>query len=127
MTGDLTFLGLRLAAGESPLGTPGDRTGIVKSLILLGAGASVTISVGPAARSHARLMYTAESLERGAPNAPLSVGTPSITLTGCPDREGQFNGGFIVDGPQCLPLDIAQAGRPAERITVSLGAGSCAS
>lgn len=124
VSGPLSFVDLRHEATTLPLASPDDRTGIVKSLIVLEAGASVRLSPRTA-RSHARLMYTLESLGLGRPNAPLSVGTPDITLTACHDRDTQFNGGLIVDEPQCVPLEISIAGRPTERITVSLGAGTC--
>ena len=125
VAGPVAFVDLRLAATPSPLVSPRDRTGIVKALIVLDAGTSVRLAVAGAARRHARLMYTAESLGLGRRNAPLRVGTPSVMLTACSGRDTQFNGGFIVDGRRCVPLEISQPGRSTERITISLGAGRC--
>jgi hypothetical protein len=38
----------------------------------------------------------------------------------------QFNGGFVVAGIRCVPLDVLTPGAAAVSVTLSFGAGRCA-
>ena len=40
-------------------------------------------------------------------------------------RTTQFNGGFLVRGPTCVPVRVAVEGRPDAVATLSFGAGTC--
>jgi hypothetical protein len=46
------------------------------------------------------------------------VGGPSNAMT-------QFNGGFVVAGARCLPLDVLVPSRETIRVSLSFGAGRC--
>jgi hypothetical protein len=48
---------------------------------------------------------------------------------GCPaasHADGtQFNGGFVVRGRRCVPVDVKVGAQAAERVMLSIGAGRC--
>ena len=52
----------------------------------------------------------------------LRDGKPTWALRACKDAETQFNGGFIVAGPQCAGLDVYVEGRSTPiRVMIPFG------
>ncbi|GAA1369185.1 hypothetical protein [Streptomyces beijiangensis] len=85
----------------------------------IAAGASVTVSVAPQARTKAGLEYGQQWDYSSA---------QEVAFHACPKGRTAYVGGFFVAGPTgriCLPLDIRTGEAPPRRITVSLGAGPC--
>jgi hypothetical protein len=102
--GPVNFLGpVKPATGK--LAPPqGGNAVFVKVLAVVDAGAAVEISTraeGPLANS---MVYT--RLERAQQPEP-GIGDAAVTLMACPDRETQFNGGFIVMPGSVLNLVVS--------------------
>lgn len=83
----------------------------IKVLAVVDGGKQVTISLPDSEPSNVALAYTDHD-------------APSVTFIGC-ERETQFNGGFMITGPQCVPVQVHFDGK-TERIVLSFGAGKCA-
>jgi hypothetical protein len=100
----------------------------VKVLLLVREGpVTVTMSIRPKDRSTAGLLYDPRLFNTDN----LDRADRSITFVSCdkgshPHNVTQFNGSFLVDGPQCLGLSFDVAGR-AEPLSreISFGAGDC--
>jgi hypothetical protein len=124
--GPLYLIGLEgyAHAGPSSFRRPNGRLNGLKVLAVVRAG--VTLAVTPADRSHAALIYAPSRFSARR----VGQGDYRITFRPChppPDRYGtQFNGGFLVDGPRCVALDVAwKHGAIHRRILASFGAGTC--
>jgi len=94
--------------------------------VLAVARREATLSVAPADRRHASLIYdpnrfNVHRVDRGDYRVRFEVCHPP------PDRYGtQFNGGFLVDGVRCVALDVAwDGGARHRRFLASFGAGDC--
>jgi hypothetical protein len=48
-----------------------------------------------------------------------------VTFRACEDEDTEFLGGIVVAGARCVPLRIAEPGRPPRRQLLSFGAGEC--
>lgn len=81
------------------------------------AGATVTVSVAPEARSYAGLDYGQASRYSQA---------PAVTFHSCVSSDTVFSGGFHVEGRHCVPLDVKVNSQPPVRIVVSFFNGACA-
>ena len=93
-----------------------------KALAVVEAGALVKMEVPESARDRLALSY---GLSGRSDNLyALADGHPTWALRACDDTETQFNGGFIVAGAQCAPLDVFVEGQSAPiRVTLSFGMG----
>lgn len=98
-----------------------------KVLAVVRRGAVVTVSIaGPQTRT-ASLLYDPARFEQT--RYEVSDGERAVTFQACAAGEGftQFNGGFVVAGPRCVPLEVSVGNGARPMYTVlSFGAGGCA-
>ncbi len=111
-------------ARASEFRRPNGRLNAVKVLAV--ARRAATLSIAPADRPHASLIYDPHRFSAGR----VERGDYRVTFQVChppPDRYGtQFNGGFLVDGVRCIALNVAwDGGAHHRRILASFGAGDC--
>jgi hypothetical protein len=85
------------------------------------AAGSVTLSIGPNDRGHARLVY---DLAIPLP-APLDSGDVAVRLEACSDGDAQYNGGFMVDGPRCVEVIVVDEDGPPVKKTIPFGVPDC--
>ena len=104
-----------------------------KVLVLIEQGAVVTVVIPPSARKHVALLYDPAAFS-DQPNLRLSDGESAVTFMACPKGQApvgpphgptQFNGGLIVAGPRCVPVDVAVGEASPRRVVISFGAGRC--
>jgi hypothetical protein len=127
----------RYASAPSP--DPGARFVDQKTLVIVRAGATVTVSVASRDQHRASLDY-GFGLERRKRRPPvkLSDGARTVRFLACSrnarpfspghrlDRETQFNGGIVTVWRTCLALDVFENGRERPiRAVISAGAGRC--
>jgi hypothetical protein len=122
--GPVVFVAANSYADDPPrrFSAPGDRAIVHKVLIVVLGDASVEVSIDD---PHAALAY--DEAKWGQRNRMrLEAGDPRVRFEPCPDRRStQFNGGFLVRGPTCMPVEVqVQEGTPAFA-TLSFGAGDC--
>jgi hypothetical protein len=106
-----------------------------KLLVLLRRGAVATVLVPESERRNAGLLFDpAEWNDRNTyriedadsavrfkackKGGKSTVGAPPTAMT-------QFNGGFVVAGARCLPLEVRVPGRETIPVSLSFGAGHC--
>ena len=100
-----------------------------KVLVVVEPGAVVTVAIAPTATGASSLLYD-PSRFNDTNRYEVSDGESAVTFQAC-GKGGthvtQFNGGFIVAGPRCVPLEISTAndGTPRRRV-LSFGKGDCA-
>jgi hypothetical protein len=107
-----------------------------KLLVLVRPGAVATVVVGESARPYAALLYNpADWNDRN--QYRIKDGESAVTFKGC-KKEGtpvdgslnaltQFNGGLVVAGAHCVPLEVFVRGEGQTiPVTLSFGAGRCA-
>lgn len=89
-------------------------------LLVVGEGQAESVSLGWASR------YDTSEVVGGEGGWPLWVGERGVVLEACPDREAQYDGGFIVAGAQCVELHIYESENadPA-RFNVGFGVPNC--
>jgi hypothetical protein len=92
----------------------------LKLLVLVRAGARVTLAVPEAERQRISLLY---DYDNSAPAGHLYDGTSSVRFRACsrsgkypgpagyPGRETQFNGGFFVRDAHCAAIEVWTEGR----------------
>jgi hypothetical protein len=107
-----------------------------KLLVLVRRGAVATVVVPEAERRNAGLLFdpavwndrNAYKVEDGdaAVRFRACKKGESSPVGGPPNAMTQFNGGFVVAGARCLPLEILTPGQGAIRVSLSFGAGRCA-
>jgi hypothetical protein len=132
--GTISFVGL----GGLDTASAGDFASVdgkyrsIKALAVVDVGVEVTVSVSAVDRLHGGLIYDPSAF-RDDGLYSLGEGEPAVTFQSCSEGQNplgfegptQFNGGFVVDGPRCLTLDVASHGEPPLRLVISLGKGSC--
>ncbi len=136
VVGAIAFVGLP-GAGTRPRGEfirlPDGGFVSVKALVVVDRGAEATVMIPSISeRAHVALLYDPAKF-KDFNSYRLSDGKPVVIFQACPNGEGafsgptQFNGSFIVDGPQCAELDVldAQTGL-LKRVNVAFGRGTCA-
>lgn len=105
----------------------------VKALVVVDRGAEVTLMIPSVTeRAHVALLYDPSSF-KDFNSYQLSDGEAVVIFQACPEGDGQFsgptqfNGGFIVDGPQCATLDVLDAHTGLlKRVNIAFGRGTCA-
>jgi len=124
--GPLRLIGLKGYANAGPdwFRRPNGRLNGAKVLAVVGA--PVTLAIEPADRAHASLIYDPNRFGVRL----VTRGDYRIVFRPChppPDRFGtQFNGGFLVDAPRCIALDVTwNHGASHRRLVASFGAGTC--
>lgn len=126
VVGPLAFIPLADAANSpylifrNRIGGPGFQQ--VKAVIE--AGMTVTVRIAPEARHVAALLYD-PSVFYKANDYLLEDGQQRVTFVACPNERTQFNGGFLVTRPSCVPLEVQVANASPRRVVVSFGAGRC--
>jgi hypothetical protein len=107
-------------------GTPENPNAVwfAKILAVVAPDATVTVTVAGPARAYAALYYHGHE-----PPRSVRDGTAEQVFVGCPAASyadgTQFNGGFVVQGRRCVPVDVKVGAEPAARAIFSLGAGRC--
>jgi hypothetical protein len=132
VAGPIAFVGVSSSSSGSgaDLKPVGGRYRSLKMLAVVDPAAEATVSVSPAGRAHASLIYDPSAFRDDGLYA-LSDGTPAVRFRACAKGEGQrsgtqFNGGLIVDGPRCVTLDVVWPGASPVTVIVSAGNGQCA-
>jgi hypothetical protein len=106
-----------------------------KLLVLVRRGAVATVIVPEAERRNAGLLFdpavwndrNAYKVEDGdaAVRFRACKKGESSPVGGPPNAMTQFNGGFVVAGARCLPLEVLTPGQGAIRVSLSFGADRC--
>ena len=107
-----------------------------KLLVLLRRGAVATVLVPESKRRNAGLLfdpaewndrntYRIEDADSAVRFKACKKGEKS-TVGAPPTAMTQFNGGFVVAGARCLPLEVRVPGRGTIPVSLSFGAGPCA-
>jgi hypothetical protein len=103
----------------------GGRFPALKVLAVLEQGQTVTVAVAADQRRHAALIYDGRKWTADGYMA-LQAGDAAVTFVACKVGDTQFNGGFLVDSPRCLDLEVwVGNARHPRAIRVSFGAGRC--
>ncbi|HYU83843.1 MAG TPA: hypothetical protein VEK80_03470 [Kribbellaceae bacterium] len=118
--GPLTYPHARSLASMPPPDNArrADGVYVYKLGTIVSAGATVTVTVAPQARSYAALDH---------PDAPQG-GDLAVTYQGCPDHDTGFVGGFLLkkQSRACVPLDVRIRGQDqVRRIVISFFNGTC--
>ena len=133
--GPLTFVGLGSvgSAAADDFAPHAGRYRSIKALAVVDQGADVTVSIATADLGHAALIYDPSSIRDDGLYA-VNDGESAVTFRSCAKGQKnalgyagptQFNGGFVVDGPRCLAVDVVASGRPPQRLVISMGRGRC--
>jgi len=122
--GPVAFVSLKYAARQPPPKPPGARVAVYKTLAVVAPRSQVTVSIEPSARPYASLVYDAHQF-RSDNRYQIQDGSPEVSFSGCPGREAQFNGSFLVDAPRCIPVRVVQQGKPVQRRVINFGARNC--
>jgi hypothetical protein len=108
-----------------------DGYGVDMMRIRISAGRQATLTVPAEHRASVSLVYAARARNRenlGAQGVySVADGDPAVTFRACDGEDAEFLGGIVVAGARCVPLRIAEPGRPQQRRVVSFGAGPCVS
>lgn len=103
-----------------------------KATAIVRTGAPVTITIAPADRRIAALVFV-----RGLASTGLGIGVPSVRLVPCAPgtrafaykgtvgRLTMFPGGFVVTRPACVHVLVQSGKAKPVRRTFSFGAGTC--
>jgi hypothetical protein len=108
-----------------------------KLLVLIRPGEAATVVLPESGRRYAALIYNpADWNDRNAYR--IEDGESAVTFEGCQKGESppeggpvnamtQFNGGFVVAGARCVPIEVFVQGQERSiRTTLSFGKGHCA-
>ena len=107
-----------------------------KLLVLVRRGTVATVVVPEPARRYVSLLYDPAAWnDRNAYR--IEDGETAVRFKACrkgeaspaggpPTAMTQFNGGFVVAGAHCAPLEVLVRKRPVIPVTLSFGAGRCA-
>ena len=129
VVGPVAFTALKRVAARRELERWRTRDGYrVKSAVRVRAGAVVTLAVAENDAPFVSLEYAPGFRPSKAVQfRSCRPGTSAFAYDGPIGVATGFNGGFVVDGPRCVALDVWVRGRPAPlRAVVSFGAGRCA-
>lgn len=105
--------------------------GVAPMRIRVSAGRQATVTVPTEHRESVSLIYTARARNQENPGAAgiyrVHDGDPAVTFRACENSDTEFLGGIVVASARCVPLRIAEPGRPPRRQLLSFGAGECGS
>jgi hypothetical protein len=122
--GPVVFVAAKSYADDPPrrFSAPGDRATLHKVLIVVAGGDPVEVSID---HPDAALAY--DEAKWGQRNRMrLEAGDPRVRFEPCPDQGStQFNGGILVRGPSCVPVEVEVEGGTPASATLSFGAGDC--
>jgi hypothetical protein len=131
VVGPIAFVGLPGVATRprSEFAPDADGFKSVKALAVVDRGAEVTVAIPSAERAHLALVYDPTAFN----THQIAEGETSVTFRACAKGEGpwrgptQFNGGFIVDGPQCATIEVFDEHTGLlKHVNVAFGRGTCA-
>ena len=135
--GPIAFVGLPGAATRprrefAPLADGGFVS--VKALVVVDRGAEVTVIIPSLTeRAHIALLYDPAAF-KDFNSYQLHEGETSVIFHAChkggslSSDPTQFNGSFIVDGTQCVTLNVVNgASGLLKRVNIAFGRGTCAS
>jgi hypothetical protein len=91
-----------------------------KAGVLVRAGQTVTLSIGPWLGGMAGLHSTQETSGARTP----AEADQAVTFTSC-GFDTPFIGGFFVYAPRCVPVEVRPAGAKPVRVVFSFLAGNC--
>lgn len=124
-SGPVSFVGASGYADDPArvLSAPGDRATVQKVLIVVRRDRPAEISVR---HPDAALFYD-PTRWRDRNVVPFILGDPRVRFEPCggDQRETQFNGGFLVRGPGCVPVEVRVDGGTPRFAVLSFGAGDC--
>jgi hypothetical protein len=106
-----------------------------KLLVFVRRGAVATVIVPESQRRYAALLYNPADFN-DSNEYRIEDGESAVTFKACKKGEAspvggplnamtQFNGGFIVAGVRCVPLEVRVRGQGSIPVTLSFGAGRC--
>jgi hypothetical protein len=106
-----------------------------KLLVFVRRGAVATVIVPESQRRYAALLYNSADFN-DINEYRIEDGESAVTFKACKKGEAspvggplnamtQFNGGFIVAGGRCVPLEVRVRGQGSIPVTLSFGAGRC--
>jgi hypothetical protein len=106
-----------------------------KLLVLVRRGAVATVIVPESERRYAALLYNPADFN-DSNEYRIEDGESAVTFKACKKGEAspvggplnamtQFNGGFIMAGVRCVPLEVRVRGQGSIPVTLSFGAGRC--
>jgi hypothetical protein len=116
VVGSIKWPGLRTWATANPTDFGDPATGDYKIGAEVRAGSTVSVSIPADHAGSAGLKYG-----QGWDYSP----TAAVTFHACAGSDTAYIGGFHIKSRGCVPLDIAENGRPPTRVTVSFFAGAC--
>jgi hypothetical protein len=122
--GPVVFVGARGYADDRPtlFAAPGDRATVHKVLLVVTGARAVEVAVR---HPDAALFYD-ERRWRERNVAPFRLGDTRTRFEPCGGGHGtQFNGGFLLRGPACVPVEVRVEGEAPRFATLSFGAGDC--
>ena len=135
VVGPLAFAGLKNAARERARDfqrRPGGYDA-VKELVVIRTGSTATVSIPRFEWKYVAFLYDPAASPSGNRGRwwLISDGERAVTFRACRQGESpygsgptQYNGGFIVDGPRCVALDVRIGDQMPKRVVVSFGTGS---
>ena len=132
VVGPVTFAGLARVASRRGLEHFRSAHGYqVKAGALVPAGVRATLTIGRGARGWAALSFAPH--RPGMPHrdvaavrfAACAADEPAFSYDGPVGEVTGFAGGFVVQRPGCVPLELRVAGGPAIRARVPFGTGRC--
>lgn len=116
VVGPLGWPSARKWATGDPAEWSDPTTGYVKVGAELTAGATVTVAIAPEASAYAGLRYG---------QAWGYTPAQAVTFHACNRGDTAYIGGFHVDGPRCVPLDVTIGDAAPTRIVISFFNGVC--
>jgi hypothetical protein len=136
VAGPIAFLGFG-RTGPTTFAASPDADGryqAIKALAVVDEGAEVVVSIADRDRAHSALLYDPASFRDDGRYA-LADGEPAVDFRSCPkggqpvgpDGPTQFNGGFIVDGPRCITVEVSNVHTGRQTVSkIAFGRGTCA-
>jgi hypothetical protein len=102
---------------------PSDRATVQKLLLVIHGGRPVELSM----RHPDAAFFYDESRWRDRNVVPFRLGDARVRFEPCggDQRWTQFNGGFLLQGPACVPVEVRVEGSEPVFATLSFGAGDC--
>jgi hypothetical protein len=128
VAGPVVFVGLRGYATMSEQEIRAGRNGrIVPMKVLLVAQGTepVAVTIGGGGVGSAALWYDPEAWSTRRPT--LEDGDLEVVFEPCGGgpQFTQFNGGFLLSGPSCVPVVVTTSDGEVSQATLSFGAGRC--
>ena len=92
-----------------------------ESALTVDAGHRATITVVGAARAHFAWLFDPRAWVDAGRGYRVIDGEQAIQVTGCRRPYAQYQGGFVLDGPRCITIDVSIDGGVATRRRFAVG------